>query len=153
VPEADCLLRCTGELAAAFDVGESCGISRDALETCLGALSCDELAAHDAGDDSPCRAAQQEVSLACGGEPPRVCEDFCVAVDGCGLSDSDACLAACVDARANATETGAGCATAQDQQFTCVGALDCVALEAWLSGTDTSTCPTDLDSACSGVQE
>ena len=155
ITATDCLLQCVSELDAAFATSEACGTQREVLETCLGELSCEQLSGHDAGDDGPCRRHAQEASVACapGGETPSVCAEFCTAADRCDVVDAVACEAACVEARADAAESGVACASAQDQQFTCVAGLECAALEAWMSGRDTSICPVDFDQACAGDQE
>jgi len=152
IASSDCLLRCTAELEAARDHGEECRSRHEALESCLATLSCEDLADHDAGADSPCRESQQRSAVSF--EPASTtCTDFCSAAAACGVAETSACEAACVQTRASATETGASCAAAQDELFACVAVLDCATLEAWMSSRDTSACPEDLDRACSGDQE
>lgn len=152
----DCLLQCTAELADAEAVSSSCAATHEALETCVADLSCEELAAHDAGDESPCRYAAQQAAVECDASdttPSTVCEELCAQLSQCELADETSCLANCVELRSAAASSGEPCAAAQDELLTCVGALDCIALDAWVSAGATPTCPDDLDQACSGDEE
>ncbi len=152
----DCLLQCSAELADAQLVSGACGAAHEALESCVGALSCDELAAHDAGEDGPCRRAAQQTALDCeasGASPSTVCADLCAELLECGLAEETPCLANCTELRSAATSSGESCAAAQDDYLSCVGALDCDALDGWVSTGSTPTCTDPLDQACAGDQE
>ncbi len=153
---SDCLLQCSAELADAALLSPACGAAQEALEVCVAALSCDELAAHDAGEAGPCRDAAQQAAIDCDGSgatPSAVCDDLCTALVDCDLAEGTACRANCVELRSAAATSGESCAAAQDEQLTCVGALDCTALDEWVSTGSTPTCPDQLDQACAGDEE
>ena len=153
---SDCLLQCSAELGDAESISAACGAMQEALETCVAGLSCDELAAHDAGEEGPCRGAAQQAAIDCdasGPAPSVVCDDLCASLLDCGLAEGTACLANCVELRAAAASSGESCAAAQDEQLTCVGALECAALEQWVSTGSTPTCTDQLDQACAGDEE
>ena len=153
---SDCLLQCSAELVDAESVSAACGAAHEALEACVAALSCDELAAHDAGEDGPCRSTAQQAALDCdasGNTPSTVCADLCTSLLDCGLAEETPCLANCVDLRAAAATSGEPCAAAQDEHLTCVGALECTALDEWVSTGSTPTCTDQLDQACAGDEE
>ncbi len=153
---SDCLLQCSAELIDAEAVSAACGVAHEALEACVAALSCDELAAHDAGEDGPCRGSAQQAALDCdvsGEAEAAVCADLCTALTGCGLAEETPCLANCIELREAAGTSGRSCAAAQDEHLTCVGGLDCAALEQWVSTNSTPACTDALDEACAGDQE
>lgn len=152
----DCLLQCTAELVDAQTVSVTCGAAYEALEACVSGLSCDELAAHDADEEGPCRSAAQQTAVDCeppGNTPSTVCADLCASLLDCGLSEETPCLASCIELRSAAAASGEPCAAAQDEQLTCVAGLDCPTLGEWVSTGSTPTCTDDLDQACSGDEE
>ena len=153
---SDCLLQCSAELFEAQRVSPTCGAAHEALEVCVAALSCAELVAHDAGDQGPCRSAAQQAAIDCDTSEITdavVCAELCTSLLQCGLAEETSCLASCIELRTAADSSGEACAAAQDEHLSCVGALDCAALDEWVSTGSTPTCTDQPDRACAGDEE
>ena len=151
--EVACVNTCDADYGNFESEPAPCLSDFEALLTCVGGLSCEDIDLFDAadGDMYPCAAENDAFTTSCllgGMMPPATCEAYCGVLTMCTDVTAPECDAVCTAQLQFAEGLSKACAASTTSLLDCVGAVaDCAEYDAYDQSTPDDPCAAEAAAA------